>query len=52
MLCVMKFEWSDSKNRSNKEKHGVSFEEAREVFDDPLQEKGSGLYFCIFFDFI
>jgi len=36
MLCVMKFEWSDSKNRSNKEKHGVSFEEAREVFDDPL----------------
>lgn len=32
----MRFEWSDSKNRYNKEKHGISFEEAKEVFDDPL----------------
>jgi len=33
----MKFEWDDRKNLINQEKHGVSFEEAREVFDDPLQ---------------
>ena len=25
-------EWDDSKNRSNQQKHGVSFEEARELF--------------------
>ena len=33
----MKFEWDDSKNIINQEKHGVSFEEAKEVFDDALQ---------------
>ncbi len=33
----MKFEWDEKKNLINQEKHGVSFEEAREVFDDPLQ---------------
>ena len=32
----MRFEWDESKNRSNQKKHKVSFEEAREVFDDPL----------------
>ena len=29
------FEWSDSKDRSNRSKHAVSFELARRVFDDP-----------------
>ena len=33
----MKFEWDERKNLINQEKHDVSFEEAREVFDDPLQ---------------
>lgn len=33
----MKFEWDEEKNRMNLQKHGVSFEEAKEVFDDPLQ---------------
>ena len=33
----MKFEWDDTKNITNQEKHGVSFEEAIEVFDDALQ---------------
>jgi len=33
----MKFEWDETKNLINQEKHDVSFEEAREVFDDPLQ---------------
>lgn len=33
----MKFEWDEIKNKINQEKHGVSFEEAKEVFDDALQ---------------
>jgi len=32
----MKFEWDNIKNQQNSLKHGVSFEEAKEVFDDPL----------------
>lgn len=32
----MSFEWSDSKAAANFSKHGVSFEEAKAVFDDPL----------------
>jgi uncharacterized DUF497 family protein len=33
----MEYEWSDEKNQLNQQKHGVSFEEAQEVFSDPLQ---------------
>ena len=32
----MKFEWSEKKNRLNIQKHQVSFEEAKEVFLDPM----------------
>lgn len=32
----MKFEWDKEKAASNRSKHGVSFEEAETVFDDPL----------------
>lgn len=32
----MVFEWDDAKDRSNRRKHGVSFETASLVFDDPL----------------
>jgi len=32
----VQFEWSKEKNRLNIEKHGISFEEAKEVFLDPL----------------
>jgi uncharacterized protein len=32
----MRFEWNESKAASNVSKHGVSFEEAKTVFDDPL----------------
>lgn len=28
----MKVSWDDAKNRANQQKHGVSFEEARELF--------------------
>jgi hypothetical protein len=33
----MQFEWSEAKNKLNQRKHGVSFEEAKMVFDDPFQ---------------
>jgi hypothetical protein len=32
----MKFEWDESKKISNLEKHEISFEEAKTVFDNPL----------------
>ncbi len=32
----MSFEWDEDKARANLEKHGVSFEEAKSAFDDPL----------------
>lgn len=32
----MKFEWHEDKNRTNKKKHGISFELASLVFQDPF----------------
>ena len=32
----MNFEWDDNKATTNLIKHGISFEEAQTVFDDPL----------------
>jgi uncharacterized protein len=32
----MKFDWDENKATRNSLKHGVSFEEAKTVFDDPL----------------
>lgn len=32
----MTFEWDNRKNEWNKKKHGISFEEAQEIFSDPL----------------
>jgi hypothetical protein len=31
----MTFEWDEGKNKLNKTKHGISFETAAHVFDDP-----------------
>jgi uncharacterized protein len=31
----MRFEWDEEKNRKNRRKHGVSFETATLVFEDP-----------------
>ena len=36
ILLVVSWEWDDEKAAANLEKHGVSFEEAATVFDDPL----------------
>jgi uncharacterized protein len=33
---AIRFEWDPTKEASNQEKHGVSFEEASTVFSDPL----------------
>jgi len=32
----VEFEWDSEKDRTNREKHGVSFTEAMTVFSDPL----------------
>ena len=32
----MEFEWDEDKAAANLSKHGVSFDEAKAVFDDPL----------------
>ena len=34
---MLRIEWSARKNRGNILKHGVDFEEAKSVFDDPMQ---------------
>lgn len=36
VLNVMEFIWSDEKSIANLSKHGVSFEQARKVFNDPF----------------
>jgi len=33
----IRFEWDEPKNLSNQRKHGLSFEEAAQVFRDPMQ---------------
>ncbi len=32
----MRFEWDERKNRVNIEKHQISFDEAKDIFEDPL----------------
>ena len=32
----MRWIWDDNKNRANKRKHGLGFDTARLVFDDPM----------------
>ena len=33
---LVKFEWDEDKNRINKRKHGISFDEVISVFSDDL----------------
>jgi hypothetical protein len=35
-VTAILFEWDEAKNLSNQRKHGISFEEASQVFLDPL----------------
>lgn len=39
-LQGVEFEWDDQKAQQNIEKHGVTFEEAAEVFFDPFYQYG------------
>lgn len=39
-LQDVEFEWDSNKAQSNIEKHGVTFEEATEVFFDPFYQTG------------
>ncbi|MEB3182185.1 MAG: BrnT family toxin [Nostocaceae cyanobacterium] len=39
-LQGVEFEWNENKAKSNIEKHGVTFEEAAEVFFDPFYQTG------------
>jgi len=32
---MLRFDWDEGKNRANRAKHGVWFEEAQSVFNDP-----------------
>jgi uncharacterized protein len=32
---MVNFDWDEHKNTSNRKKHGIWFEEAQQVFDDP-----------------
>ena len=33
IYILMQFEWDENKNAQNLKKHGISFEEAQEIFD-------------------
>ena len=44
----MVFEWDFKKNAGNIKKHGISFEQAQEVFLDPLQLSVLGERFSYF----
>jgi uncharacterized DUF497 family protein len=35
----MNFEWDDDKDRSNRQKHGIGFDEAKYIFDGPILTK-------------
>jgi len=39
-LQGVEFEWNDDKAKRNFQKHGVTFEEAAEVFFDPFYQTG------------
>jgi uncharacterized DUF497 family protein len=32
---MLRFDWDEHKNRANRRKHGIWFEEAQSAFDDP-----------------
>jgi len=42
-LQGVEFEWDTNKFQINLEKHGVSFEEAAEVFFDPFYQEGDAM---------
>jgi uncharacterized DUF497 family protein len=41
LLAVAGFEWDEAKSRANLIKHGISFDDASEIFYGPIVVKGS-----------
>jgi uncharacterized protein len=35
MASMLSFDWDETKNKQNRRKHGIWFEEAKTAFDDP-----------------
>ena len=35
-MTGIRFEWDEAQNLANRRKHGVSFDEANQIFQDPL----------------
>ncbi len=54
-MSFISFEWDENKNKTNKKKHGISFEEARSAFydqyarviEDPDHSKGEERFILI-----
>ena len=42
-LQGVQFEWDNNKAQYNQAKHGISFEEATEVFFDPFYQEGDAI---------
>ena len=38
------FEWDPAKNATNRRKHGISFEEAIEIFDGPVLSRADDIH--------
>jgi uncharacterized protein len=36
-MLETQYVWDDAKNQSNQKKHGISFEEATQAFNDPFR---------------
>ena len=36
LVYSMEFDWGHAKNEANLEKHGISFDEAKHIFDGPI----------------
>jgi uncharacterized DUF497 family protein len=54
-MPTVSYEWDEDKNFVNQKKHGVSFEDAQNAFDNPKRiiirdldhEKGEKRFFCL-----
>jgi uncharacterized DUF497 family protein len=44
---MLRFDWDERKNRRNRTKQGVWFEEARSVFDDPHHSEGEDRFILL-----
>ncbi len=38
-MSIMRYSWDEDKNRRNIERHGISFDDAKRIFDKPTLER-------------